>query len=159
MKAASVTSGDLNQRGLFLVFGTNQQIQKTVFGKEIPPSSASTVLRMDTFGYDTDSIGEAQSKCVLRALRLAALAVQHQKVVVVCPGGTNRSSFLRCLIDIDRGLHTQEAWSKYGGTNEIDNLQALCCECHMKKSVLENKARGRIKEAILTIMKEQAETC
>jgi len=48
---------------------------------------------------------------------------------------------------------------QYGGTNEIDNLQALCCECHMKKSVLENKARGRIKEAILTIMKEQAETC
>jgi 5-methylcytosine-specific restriction endonuclease McrA len=43
---------------------------------------------------------------------------------------------------------------QYGGTNDIKNLQALCCECHSKKSVTENKLRDKIRDAIGTIIKE-----
>ena len=41
---------------------------------------------------------------------------------------------------------------QYGGDNSRDNLQALCCECHAKKSILENKHRKEIQTAIRTIL-------
>ena len=41
---------------------------------------------------------------------------------------------------------------QFGGTNDTTNLMALCCECHAKKSINENKNRNKIKEAILTIL-------
>jgi hypothetical protein len=41
---------------------------------------------------------------------------------------------------------------QYGGDNSRDNLQALCCECHAKKSMLENKHRKEIQTAIRTIL-------
>ena len=41
---------------------------------------------------------------------------------------------------------------QYGGTDEFDNLQALCCECHAEKSVLENQHRKEIQEAIHSIL-------
>ena len=43
---------------------------------------------------------------------------------------------------------------QYGGDNHPDNLQALCCECHSKKSILENKHRKEIQSAIRTILTE-----
>ena len=43
---------------------------------------------------------------------------------------------------------------QFGGTDEESNLMALCCECHAKKSVTENRCRKRIKDAILVILKE-----
>jgi hypothetical protein len=41
---------------------------------------------------------------------------------------------------------------QYGGTDEFENLQALCCECHAEKSVLENQHRKEIQEAIHSIL-------
>jgi len=41
---------------------------------------------------------------------------------------------------------------QFGGTNEKSNLMALCCECHAKKSIAENKCRQQIKEAIQRII-------
>jgi len=41
---------------------------------------------------------------------------------------------------------------QFGGTDEFDNLQALCCECHAEKSILENQHRKEIQEAIRTIL-------
>ena len=41
---------------------------------------------------------------------------------------------------------------QFGGTDEFDNLQALCCECHAEKSILENQHRKEIQEAIQTIL-------
>ena len=43
---------------------------------------------------------------------------------------------------------------QYGGTNDKSNLMALCCECHAKKSIAENRCRRQIKEAIQTILQE-----
>ena len=43
---------------------------------------------------------------------------------------------------------------QFGGTNLIDNLMALCCECHSKKSIKENKCRKKIQAAILSILEE-----
>ena len=45
---------------------------------------------------------------------------------------------------------------QFGGTDEFDNLQALCCECHAEKSVLENQHRKEIQEAIQTILQRHA---
>lgn len=45
---------------------------------------------------------------------------------------------------------------QFGGTNEKSNLMALCCECHTKKSIAENKCRRQIKEAIQTILRENS---
>ena len=45
---------------------------------------------------------------------------------------------------------------QFGGTNEKSNLMALCCECHTKKSIAENKCRRQIKEAIQTILRDNS---
>jgi len=45
---------------------------------------------------------------------------------------------------------------QFGGTNDKSNLMALCCECHTKKSIAENKCRRQIKEAIQTILRENS---
>lgn len=41
---------------------------------------------------------------------------------------------------------------QFGGDNEESNLMALCCECHSKKSITENRCRKQIKEAVQTII-------
>jgi 5-methylcytosine-specific restriction endonuclease McrA len=41
---------------------------------------------------------------------------------------------------------------QFGGTDEKSNLMALCCECHVKKSITENQCRKQIKEAIQAIL-------
>ena len=43
---------------------------------------------------------------------------------------------------------------QFGGTNDKSNLMALCCECHARKSIAENKCRQQIKEAIQNILEE-----
>ena len=44
---------------------------------------------------------------------------------------------------------------QFGGTDDEQNLQALCCECHAKKSIIENKRRDKIKKAIDAIINEE----
>lgn len=44
---------------------------------------------------------------------------------------------------------------QYGGTDEIDNLQALCGDCHTKKSIIENRVRNKIRHAIRKIITEE----
>ena len=41
---------------------------------------------------------------------------------------------------------------QFGGDNEESNLMALCCECHSKKAITENRCRKQIKEAVQTII-------
>lgn len=43
---------------------------------------------------------------------------------------------------------------QFGGTDDRSNLMALCCECHAKKSIGENKCRKRIQDAIQDILRE-----
>ena len=43
---------------------------------------------------------------------------------------------------------------QYGGTDNFDNLQALCCECHAKKSLIENSVRNEIRNAINEIIQK-----
>ena len=45
---------------------------------------------------------------------------------------------------------------QYGGNDEFDNLQALCCECHAKKSSIENVVRDKIRNAIVDIIKTES---
>ena len=47
---------------------------------------------------------------------------------------------------------------QYGGTDETDNLQALCGDCHTKKSVIENRVRRKIQDAIRDILQEEEES-
>jgi len=47
---------------------------------------------------------------------------------------------------------------QYGGTDETDNLQALCGDCHTKKSVIENRVRRKIQDAIRSILQEEETT-
>jgi len=44
---------------------------------------------------------------------------------------------------------------QFGGTDDESNLMALCCECHAKKSITENRCRTQIQEAIQTILREK----
>lgn len=41
---------------------------------------------------------------------------------------------------------------QFGGDDNIENLQALCCQCHATKSIQENKKRKEIKDAIRTVL-------
>ena len=41
---------------------------------------------------------------------------------------------------------------QFGGSNEMDNLQAICAGCHNTKTVLETKNAKKIKEAIYAIL-------
>jgi 5-methylcytosine-specific restriction endonuclease McrA len=45
---------------------------------------------------------------------------------------------------------------QYGGNDDFDNLQALCCECHAKKSSIENIVRDKIRNAIVDIIKTES---
>ena len=45
---------------------------------------------------------------------------------------------------------------QYSGNDEFDNLQALCCECHAKKSSIENVVRDKIRNAIVDIIKTES---
>jgi hypothetical protein len=45
---------------------------------------------------------------------------------------------------------------QYGGNDEFDNLQALCCECHAKKSSIENVVRDKIRNSIVDIIKTES---
>jgi len=53
------------------------------------------------------------------------------------------------IFEIDHVIALQ-----YGGSNVMDNLMALCCECHSKKSIAENKCRYEIKECISSIIEK-----
>jgi 5-methylcytosine-specific restriction endonuclease McrA len=44
---------------------------------------------------------------------------------------------------------------QFGGTDDGSNLMALCCECHAKKSIAENKYRKQIQDAIQKILREK----
>ena len=41
---------------------------------------------------------------------------------------------------------------QYGGTDDVDNLQALCSECHCKKSIIENALRHKIQDSVSDII-------
>ena len=43
---------------------------------------------------------------------------------------------------------------QFGGTDDEANLMALCRECHIKKSIKENRYKEQIKDAIQTIFRE-----
>ena len=57
------------------------------------------------------------------------------------------SSELSDYYEIDHIIAMQ-----FGGTDELNNLQALCCECHARKSRTENKRRQQIKDAIYAVI-------
>lgn len=56
-----------------------------------------------------------------------------------------------CQIDHKRAL-------QFGGTHEKCNLQALCYECHIVKSKIENQARNEIWEAITPVIDKYKST-
>jgi len=52
-------------------------------------------------------------------------------------------------VNIDHKIGVQ-----FGGTNDIDNLQALCLECHNEKTIKEKRKRKKIFDAIQQILSE-----
>ena len=52
-------------------------------------------------------------------------------------------------VNIDHKIGVQ-----FGGTNDIDNLQALCLECHSEKTIKEIRKRKKIFDAIQHILSE-----
>ena len=46
---------------------------------------------------------------------------------------------------------------QFGGTDDEANLMALCRECHIKKSIKENRYKEQIKDAIQTIFRENVD--
>ena len=57
------------------------------------------------------------------------------------------NNFLSQYYQIDHVIALQ-----FGGSDETDNLQALCCECHAKKSIIENTAKHKIRNFIKSIV-------
>ena len=47
---------------------------------------------------------------------------------------------------------------QFGGSNDEDNLQALCLECHHAKTIKETKYRKKIKETINQVLEELSTT-
>ena len=43
---------------------------------------------------------------------------------------------------------------QFGGTNDVDNLQALCVECHSEKTIKERRNCKKIRDAIKQILSE-----
>jgi 5-methylcytosine-specific restriction endonuclease McrA len=41
---------------------------------------------------------------------------------------------------------------QFGGTDERNNLVALCCECHAKKSAIENQCKQKIRDYIAEVV-------
>ena len=66
-----------------------------------------------------------------------------------------RWSVFICHIDISEVFQLDHTIAlQFCGTNHEDNLMALCCECHAKKSMYETKCRKEIKEAIFGILQK-----
>jgi 5-methylcytosine-specific restriction endonuclease McrA len=63
----------------------------------------------------------------------------------------------RCKATLSMYFHIDHKTAlQYGGLDDTENLQALCYECHIQKSILENRARDRIQDAIHVILNEEA---
>lgn len=63
----------------------------------------------------------------------------------------------RCQATLSMYFHIDHKTAlQYGGLDDAENLQALCYECHIQKSILENRARDRIQDAIHVILNEEA---
>ena len=63
----------------------------------------------------------------------------------------------RCQATLSMYFHIDHKTAlQYGGLDDTENLQALCYECHIQKSILENRARDRIQDAIHVILNEEA---
>ena len=59
----------------------------------------------------------------------------------------------QCTHELTPYFHLDhEVAMRFGGNHDIDNLQALCAECHTRKSTLESKYNMRIKAAIKDIL-------
>lgn len=52
-------------------------------------------------------------------------------------------------VNIDHKIGVQ-----FGGTNDLDNLQALCVECHSEKTIKERRNRKKIQNMIELILSE-----
>jgi uncharacterized phage infection (PIP) family protein YhgE len=52
-------------------------------------------------------------------------------------------------VNIDHKIGVQ-----FGGTNDLDNLQALCVECHNEKTIKERRNRKKIQTMIEQILSE-----
>ena len=60
-----------------------------------------------------------------------------------------------CSIELPTFFHIDHIIAlRFGGTNEDDNLQAICANCHNSKTILENKHESEIRRAISDIIKK-----
>lgn len=60
-----------------------------------------------------------------------------------------------CEKSFDKYFHIDHIVAiRFGGTDCIENLQALCAECHNNKSIAETKCQQKIQAAVLDILKE-----
>ena len=62
-----------------------------------------------------------------------------------------------CKCNLQEYFHIDHIMAlQFGGTNDIDNLQALCAECHHKKTVAETRNKQKIHNFIRDIINESS---
>jgi 5-methylcytosine-specific restriction endonuclease McrA len=108
-----------------------------------------------------------QSQTEIENLKAKIKALQSPQINIL-PLRTNISPKIRiqirekqnnacgiCKKDISQVFQLDHSIAiQFGGTNHEDNLMALCCECHAKKSKYEMNYRTEIKAAIFGILQK-----
>ena len=78
---------------------------------------------------------------------------KHVRKEVICKQNSQCNTCSKPLTEYNTNVD-HKIGVQFGGTNDEDNLQALCVECHSEKTIKERRNRKRIHDAIQQILSE-----
>jgi len=78
---------------------------------------------------------------------------KHIRNEVICKQSSQCNKCTKPLTEYNTNVD-HKLGVQFGGTNNVDNLQALCVECHSEKTIKETRNRKRIHDAIQQILSE-----
>ena len=93
----------------------------------------------------TDNTKSSQKRCKIQANVRFEIKEKQKNTCGMC------NKAITDIFELDHIIALQ-----FGGTNEVENLMALCCECHRYKSNQETKYRQDIRQYIQNIIPKRS---
>jgi len=78
---------------------------------------------------------------------------KHVRNEVICKQNSKCNTCTKSLTEYNTNID-HKIGVQFGGTNDMDNLQALCVECHSEKTIKERRNCKKIRNAIEQILSE-----
>lgn len=145
-----ITPGESLEKELMIKVDNKIEEEYKKYKQEMLDKVNELQLEMNNLKSEISVLRQKSTSTIVHSHRVKISNKLRDEIVIT---QENKCNDCKCTLSkffqIDHKIALQ-----YGGTNDINNLQALCCECHSKKSISENKLRYKIRDAIDTIIKE-----